>query len=154
MEIPQRALIIRETARVEHLDPGGVVAIEGSHIIWTPDTRCIGRRIKPQANVIGMDRRCDRGILAAGSRVFLVHRLRHYSLTGRDDEGLDAEPADKIPDTASVDIGLDVALIPRQTKRFIWHLNDKEVIVGLWPQPKHLRMEVFNRAQVTYHYSS
>src|ERR1700730_17728385 len=153
-EMPQGATVIRETACVKHLDPRGVVAIEGCRVTWTSNIRCIGWGVEPQPNVIGVDRSWDSWIHASGGSIFRVHGLRHNSLTRRDYECLDAEAADKIPNAVSVSIGHDVALVPRQTKRFIWDLDDKEIVVGLLPQPRHLHVEVFNGPQVTDRYPS
>jgi len=54
---------------------------------------------------------------------------------GRYDECLNAEAADEVPVALSFVIGLDVALIPRQTKGSVRDLNDKEIELRIRRQP-------------------
>ena len=56
-EIAQRPAGVGKTSRVQHLDPGRVIAIEGRYIPWTLHGCRIRGRVEPQAQMISMNRR-------------------------------------------------------------------------------------------------
>src|SRR6185369_12841247 len=107
-----------------------MVPVKGGHRARAACCYCIRRRVEPQPEVKGMDRvegRVERGIREGR----LVMHDGSWHTAGRDDEGLNAETADKLLVAFPVIIRLDIALVPRQAKRGIGHLNHEEIELGV-----------------------
>ena len=82
----------------------------------------------------------ERGVQAGIWEWSIVEDNRRGRATKCDREGLDTEPADKTLMSAAVSVRLDVALIPRHTKRGLRNLDDKEIKLRVGGQdPPQLR---------------
>ena len=85
-------------------------AAERGRGVWAADTSCIGRRLEPKTQMVGLDR-VERRVLRR-IRDWAGEDYRRRRGTRRNDEGLYAEPADERTVTYAVSVGLYIALIP------------------------------------------
>ena len=111
-----------EIARVQYLDAGLMIAVEGRHIARTSRRYGIGCVAEPQPEMVHLHRRRD------GIRQRVNAGMRLWGSTSRrsEDEGLAAEYAKKLLTTTPAFIGVDIALVPGHRKRRRWDLEHEE----------------------------
>src|SRR5262249_4810897 len=100
---------IREVVGVQNLNASGVVAIEWSGSSGAPGVRPIDGRVKPQSEVVGMDRFRNGVEVRVQDAVRGWRRHRAWS----DDECLDVKASNELRVASPFVVGLDIALIPR-----------------------------------------
>src|SRR5580704_4638446 len=91
-------------------------------------------RIEPKAEVIelhGIGLYADCCLRDVGGRARKnLRRFRRWDARGNN-ERLDIEPADEIPDADAVRIGINVADIPGEPEGRVWNLNREQVELGV-----------------------
>jgi len=92
----------------------------------------------------------ERGVQAGIWEWSIVEDNRRGRATGCDREGLDTEPTDKTLMSAAVSVRLDVALIPRHTKRGLRNLDDKEIKLRVGGQTLHNYVHDLDRPSGRY----
>jgi hypothetical protein len=121
-------VVILKGSRVENLNAGVMLAIEGRMISRAASLLGVIRIVEPKTEVIELD-----GInLSAGLRLrkdcgrTLENVRRRQSLL-RNDEGLSVETANEIANPIAVYIGLNVTNIPGKPKGRVRDLDGKQV---------------------------
>jgi len=108
LELRQRPPEVWEIVGVQNLDASGVVAIERCGASGAPGVRPIDGRVKPQSEVVGVDRFRDGVEVCVQDAV----RGRCWHRAGSDDERLDVEASDEFRVASPFVVGLDIPLIP------------------------------------------
>jgi hypothetical protein len=146
LEVEQRTRGIGECCRVQDLNAGVMFPIERGGGRRTACLCGIGRRIEPKAEVIelhGIGRYAGCCLRDDGGR-FMKHVGRGCLWDARgNNESLDIEPADEIPDALAGRIGINVADIPGEPERRVRNLNREQVEVGVRRQAINDDLEIF-----------
>src|SRR6516225_7665783 len=105
-----------------------VFTVERCHRTWAAGLYCVGWRVEPKAQMIGLYRVCRSIWECPGED----HWCRRHART--DDKGFNAEAASEMLEGVAFVISIDVSLIPRQPKRCGWNLDHEEVETGVGRQ--------------------
>ena len=81
-------------------------AAERRRGVWAADTLCIGRRLEPKTQMVGLNR-AERGVYRR-IRDWAGEDYRRWRGTWRNSECLDAKSPPKMLDGIAVDVGSDI----------------------------------------------
>src|ERR1700749_2406544 len=125
-------------------------AIKRSDCVWTAGLYYISRAVKPETDMISLDRiGCWvlRGIRYGAG--FVKRVCRRGRNIGRDNKSLDTEAAYKLARASAIRVGFNVPLIPRQPKRCIGYLNYEQIEVGIRRQAFNFYLHDFDWSDET-----
>src|SRR5262249_49323654 len=134
-DVPERTMIVREVAGVEHLDTRIVLTVEGGNGGGATSGLSSFRRSEPETEVVHLDR--IEGRIRGGIGEGSVEDGRRGSGAGSDGEGFDIEAADEAAKALAILVRLDVALMPGHAKGRFGNLQDEEVEFGLGRQTRN-----------------
>jgi hypothetical protein len=115
LHVDKRSLQVRKVAGIQQLNPCIVLAVKGSRSVSASGIVGVGGRIKPQSQMIHLER--PGGGIRRHAGKSIVESKRSVRYAGRYYKRFDAETANKDFSAISFAVGLNIALIPRDAER-------------------------------------
>ena len=129
LHVDKRSLQVRKVAGIQQLNPCIVLAVKGGRSVSASGIVGVGGRIKPQSQMIHLER--PGGRIRRHTSKSIVESKRSVRYAGRYYKRLDTETTNKDSSAISFAVGLNIALIPRHAERLIRDLDYEEVGVGV-----------------------